>query len=79
MLKTDVDPEVLRNWGTAETYEFDVNEATQGPTFVTMSKARYDYLVQMNQISGNTYYFTYEDEEENNNWEFGGTFPIKLK
>ncbi len=28
VLKTDVDPDTLRNWGTAETYEFDVNEAT---------------------------------------------------
>lgn len=79
VLKTDVDPSVVRNWGTAETYEFDVNEATNGPSFVTISKSRYDNLVQMNQISGNTYYFTYEDEEENNNWEFGGTFPITLR
>lgn len=79
VLKTDVDPETLRHWGTAETYEFDVNEATQGPTFVTMSKARYDYLVQMNQISKNTYYFTYEgDEPAGDTWQFGGTFPIVL-
>lgn len=79
VLKTDVDPETLRHWGTAETYEFDVNEATQGPTFVTMSKARYDYLVQMNQVSKNTYYFTYEgDEPAGDTWQFGGTFPIVL-
>ncbi len=44
-----------------------------------MPKARYDYLVQMNQISKNTYYFTYEgDEPAGDTWQFGGTFPIVL-
>ena len=80
VLKTDVDPTTLRNWGKAETYEFDVNEATQGPSFVTMSKARYDELVQLGQVSKDIYYFTYEGEDEpaGETWQFGGTFPIVL-
>lgn len=80
VLKKDVDPDTTRHWSSAETYEFDVNEATKGPSFVTLSKAKYDELVQLGQVSKDIYYFTYEGEDEpaGETWQFGGTFPITL-
>lgn len=60
---------------------------------ITMSKARYDRLVERQLVDPNTYYFTYEQETPSGNtwhfgdefpivltdtWEFGGTFPITL-
>ena len=47
---------------------------------VTLSKGRYNRLVENDEINPNTYYFTYEGEEgeEGNTWHFGEPFPIVL-
>lgn len=47
-----------------------------GKNMVTLTEARYQWLVGVGAIDPSTYYFTYEGEEETNNWTFGGTFPI---
>ena len=62
---------------------------------VTLSASAYQYLVDNNLVDRNTYYFTYEGEDEpsgdtwhfgdafpivlTDNWAFGGTFPITLR
>lgn len=62
---------------------------------VTLSASAYQYLVENNLVDRNTYYFTYEGEDEpsgdtwhfgdafpivlTDNWAFGGTFPITLR
>jgi hypothetical protein len=47
---------------------------------VTLSKNRYNKLVEDDQINPNTYYFTYEGDEgeDVDTWHFGETFPIIL-
>ena len=47
---------------------------------VTLSKGKYDRLVENDEINPNTYYFTYEGEEgeEGDTWHFGEPFPIIL-
>ena len=62
---------------------------------VTLSASAYQYLVDNDLVDRNTYYFTYEGEDEpsgdtwhfgdafpivlTDNWAFGGTFPITLR
>ena len=62
---------------------------------VILSASAYQYLVDNNLVDRNTYYFTYEGEDEpsgdtwhfgdafpivlTDNWAFGGTFPITLR
>ena len=62
---------------------------------VTLSASAYQYLVDNNLVDRNTYYFTYEGEDEpsgdtwhfgdaftivlTDNWAFGGKFPITLR
>lgn len=43
----------------------------------TLTTTRYQQLVDNDQVDPNTYYFTYEgeDEEEHTGWVFGDTFP----
>jgi len=45
---------------------------------VTLSASQYQVLVNSNLVDSNTYYFTYEDEEETTSWTFGNTFPVIL-
>lgn len=44
----------------------------------TLTTTRYQQLVDNNQVDPDTYYFTYEgeDEEEHTGWVFGDTFPV---
>lgn len=60
------------------------------PKLVTLTVQQYQTLVDNNEVSANTYYFTYEEENATwgfgdqfpitftNQWAFGGTFPITL-
>ena len=46
---------------------------------VMMTTAQYRALVESDQVDNNTYYFTYEgEEEETTTWGFGDQFPITL-
>ena len=68
--------------------------SSNNTNMVTLTKTRYDSLVEQELIDPETYYFTYEGEEPSkntwhfgdpfpitltDNWTFGGTFPIRLK
>jgi hypothetical protein len=80
VLKKDTDESNKRIWSDGDIYEFDVNEAVNGPSFVTLTQTEYDRLVELGLVRKDTYYFTYEGEGKpaGSNWEFGGTFPITL-
>lgn len=67
--------------------------SSNNTNMVTLTKTRYDSLVEQELIDPETYYFTYEGEEPSgetwhfgdhfpiiltDTWEFGGTFPITL-
>lgn len=67
--------------------------SSNNTNMVTLTKTRYDSLVEQELIDPETYYFTYEGEEPSGEtwhfgdhfpiiltgtWEFGGTFPITL-
>lgn len=45
---------------------------------ITLTTARYNALVEQELIDPNTYYFTYDGEEESDTWHFGESFPIIL-
>lgn len=78
-----------RNWSSTDIVDMgdhtiiDVESGqgyggNSGTNMVTLSESKYQWLASLNAINPNTYYFTYEGEETNNNWTFGGTFPIIL-
>ena len=67
--------------------------SSNNTNMVTLTKTRYDSLVEQELIDPETYYFTYEGKEPSGEtwhfgdhfpiiltgtWEFGGTFPITL-
>jgi hypothetical protein len=69
------------------------NASGKATNMITLTKNRYDSLVENDLIDPETYYFTYEGEEPSGEtwhfgdpfpiiftetWEFGGTFPITL-
>lgn len=49
---------------------------------LTLTKSRYDRMVENGEIDPHTYYFTYEGEEptpiNEETWHFGDSFPIIL-
>jgi hypothetical protein len=45
---------------------------------ITLTVAQYEALVASNLVNENTYYFTYEEEEQQTTWGFGDKFPVIL-
>ena len=43
---------------------------------VTLTIQAYERLVEINGVNPDTYYFTYEGEDEAAGWVFGDTFPV---
>ena len=43
---------------------------------VTLTIQAYERLVEINGVNPDTYYFTYEGEDEAEGWVFGDTFPV---
>ena len=88
-----VDPDLFVKKGEMEGILDEYN--SRNSKMVTLSASAYQYLVDNNLVDRNTYYFTYEGEDEpsgdtwhfgdafpivlTDNWAFGGTFPITLR
>lgn len=90
VLKRDVyNPTDFNGWSTTTPSSINISPSAGGGTpgesgggssaganMMTLTVEQYEYLVSTDAVNENTYYFTYEEEEET--WTFGGTFPITL-
>jgi len=54
----------------------NLNITANIPKLVTLTTSQYQALVDADEIDADTYYFTYEGEEEPSNWVFGDKFPV---
>ena len=78
---------------TGNTISSNASGSSKATNMITLTKNRYNSLVENDLIDPETYYFTYEGEEPSGEtwhfgdhfpiiftetWEFGGTFPITL-
>ena len=54
----------------------NLNITTNVPKLVTLTTSQYQALVDADEVDADTYYFTYDGEEEPNDWVFGDKFPV---
>ena len=87
VLKRDVYRPNNSEWSSESPTSISIDGSSGGSSggsgsisnMVTLTTLEYQHLVDNNLVDLNTYYFTYEDEEETTtNWTFGGTFPVIL-
>lgn len=56
----------------------ELYQPKQDSNSVVITTSQYRALVASNNVNSNTYYFTYDGEEETETWGFGDQFPIIL-